>query len=271
MFILKRKQAKIQPAAPRIIRYTTEPNVQYQIVYERIYNSSQHLLIGGTTGSGKSVLLNGILSTAVLLNSPATTELILIDPKRVELRAYASLPHVLRYGDTTPTIISALTLACNIIDKRISDMITRCVKTYDGAKVVIVIDELGDLLTNPAHTAEQRRQIIGLLQHVMQIGRAAKVFVFAATQSPSRQTIPAAIRLNFTDFIALRCATRIESRQVIGENGAELLPRYGYGLYRTPDQCGLQKIAIPYIDDDYIRARTAWWGSPQSAYCVEGA
>lgn len=246
----------LQKPAPRYWRTEGAP---FQSVFGEILTNSQHLLIGGTTGSGKSVLINGLITTAITTETPAEIGLILIDPKKIELTQYENLPHTVRYADETRGIIDALTVAVKIMDGRLAELKRKRLKAYDGGKIIIVIDELGDLLSNPAHTAAEHRQIVGLLQHIIQLGRAAKVYILAATQSPSRQTIPAAIRLNFTDFVALRCATAIESRQVIGEPGAEKLPRFGAALYRTPSFCGVQEIKIPFLPDDFIAARCAWW------------
>ena len=239
--------------------YQTEPGVEYFTVYADMIDNTGHMLIGGTTGSGKSVLINALVSTAILNHTPTEANFIFIDPKRIELDLYRGLPHTIGYADTTDGIIRALDRASDIMESRFAEMKRQGIRTYVGKKIFVVVDELGDLLTNPAHTPQQHRHIVGTFQHIMQLGRAAKVFIIAATQSPSRQTIPAALRLNFTDFVALRCASAIEARQVIGESGAEKLPIYGHALYRTPNYTTVQKVKINKYSDEWIGDRCAYW------------
>lgn len=264
LFFLHRnepKTARNTPSriAPTVEQFHTEPGAQYNLLYNEIYRNAQHLLIGGATGAGKSVLLNGLITTAITVNSPAKVNFILIDPKRVELKQYKKLPHVLMHANNAETIAHALTVAARIMENRLEEMDRNDAKSYGGEKLIIVIDELGDLLNNKNLTLEQSRQIVGSLRHIMQLGRAARVFVWGATQSPSRKTIPPELQLNFTDCIALRCRSAIESRQVIGINGAEKLPQYGKGLFLTPSMVNVSDIDIPYLSDEFIEARCAWW------------
>ena len=108
--------------------------------------SQTHLLIGGTTGSGKSVLVNGLIYTA-LFQAPSQNQFILIDPKRVELCEYKSLPHVLQYASEPQTMTSALEYAMNVIESRFSLMQSQNVKKWAGGNVYVIIDELADLMT----------------------------------------------------------------------------------------------------------------------------
>lgn len=101
-------------------------------------------------------------------------------------------------------------------------------KTYTGAAIILVIDELADLLLS-----ERGNEIKTYLQKLLQIGRAARVFVWAATQSPSRKTLPAEMVINFNLRIGLKQFSPIESRQIVGVNGCEALPPYGAAIANT--------------------------------------
>ena len=209
-----------------------------------------HLLIAGATGSGKSVVINGILYTA-LYNSPAAVELILIDPKRIELIDYAQLPHTLKYASEPGDMVQALELAMTITERRYKAMQARHMKKYDGGAVYVIIDELADLMTT------NRRQVQPLLQRLAQIGRAANVHVIAATQCPLSAVIPTPIKVNFDSRVGLRTRSRQDSRNILSVGGCELLPRYGQGYYMTPD--GLTLYNIPMQDPASVKTMLEYW------------
>ena len=211
-----------------------------------------HLLIAGATGSGKSVLINSLLYTA-LFNSPAKVKLILIDPKRVELNTYASLPHVIQYASEPGQITEALTLAVQLMENRFRDMQRQRVKMYQGCDIYVVIDEFADLMTT------QKRQTLPLLQRLAQLGRAARVHLIAATQRPTKDIVNGQIKVNMDSRIALRCPTAQDSRNIINVKGAETLPRYGYGYYLTPETMQPQLITIPLTPDPEIDHRIKWY------------
>jgi len=216
--------------------------------------SATHLLIAGTTGAGKSVCLNGFVYSILGKCSPNQAKLILIDPKRVELSAFKGLPHTLNYtndGLETECILSDI---LDTIEDRYTTLSELSIKKWRGAKIYIIIDELADLLISPNGKA-----IKLLLQKILQIGRAAGVSVIACTQAPNRTIIPANLTLNFTDRIALRCISPVESRQIVQIAGAEKLPQYGKGIYLNPR--GLETINIPMIQDDDIQDRVDYWMS----------
>ena len=208
-------------------REWTTPQGQYYSLYADMLKQP-HLLIAGATGSGKSVVINGILYTA-LYNSPAAVELILIDPKRVELIDYAQLPHTLKYASDPGDMVQALELAMTITERRYKAMQARHMKKYDGGAVYVIIDELADLMTT------NRRQVQPLLQRLAQIGRAANVHIIAATQCPLSAVIPTPIKVNFDSRVGLRTRSKQDSRNILGVGGCELLPRYGQGYYMTPE------------------------------------
>lgn len=209
-----------------------------------------HLLIAGATGSGKSVVINGILYTA-LYNSPAAVELILIDPKRVELIDYAQLPHTLKYASEPGDMVQALELAMTITERRYKAMQARHIKKYDGGAVYVIIDELADLMTT------NRRQVQPLLQRLAQIGRAANVHIIAATQCPLSAVIPTPIKVNFDSRVGLRTRSKQDSRNILGVGGCELLPRYGQGYYMTPE--GLTLYNIPMQTPEDLQALLTYW------------
>ena len=212
-----------------------------------------HLLIAGATGSGKSVAINGILYT-ILHHSPATVQLILIDPKKVELVQYKDLPHVLDYAADLHTIPQALRHALKIIEDRYQEMQRDRVRKYDGADVYVVIDELADIVLT------LKSSVLPLLQRIAQIGRAARVHLIAATQCPLACVIPTPIKVNFDARLALRTRSAQDSRNILGVKGCEILPRYGYGYSMVPE--GMTLYEIPMIPDEDIDRICSYWHSP---------
>lgn len=211
-----------------------------------------HLLIAGATGSGKSVLINSIIYTA-LYSSPANIKFILIDPKRVELNNYKTLPHVIGYASEPEQIETALISAVELMESRFKAMQAVKVKEYSGAHIYVIIDEFADLMTT------QKKQTLPLLQRIAQLGRAARVHLIAATQRPTRDIINGQIKVNMDSRVALRCPTSQDSRNIINIKGAETLPRYGQGYYLTPETMQPIKIDIPYITDETIADRIRFY------------
>lgn len=209
-----------------------------------------HLLIAGATGSGKSVIVNGMIYT-MLLDSPMKYEFILIDPKRVELSMYRPVPHCIYYASEPDTIVNALHLAMDIIENRYKTMQKQGVRKYTGSKVFIIIDELADLLTT------NRRVVLPLIQRICQIGRAAAVACIACTQSPIARIIPTELKVNFDSRIALRTSCKQDSRNIIGITGCESLPKYGICYYKT--SFGIQKWKVPYYTDETINELVNQW------------
>ena len=122
-----------------------------------------HLLIAGATGSGKSVLINSLIYTA-LLKAPSQLELILIDPKRVELIEYANLPHTISYASEPGPIVNAITGAVDIMECRYNEMQRQRLKMYPGPDIYIVIDEYADLMTT------LKKQTLRPIQRIAQLG-----------------------------------------------------------------------------------------------------
>ena len=200
-----------------------------------------HLLVAGATGSGKSVVINGIIQTA-LHDAPGAVEFILIDPKRVELIDYKNMPHTLYYASEPADMLQALQIAMQITESRYQAMQAARVKKYEGGHIYIIIDELADLMTT------QKKAVAPLIQRLAQIGRAANVHIIAATQCPLSAVIPTPIKVNFDARVGLRTRCAQDSRNILGERGCEQLPRYGQGFYMTP--AGMVLYNIPMIPED---------------------
>lgn len=228
--------------------WTTPQRTVYNLYKDML--QQPHLLIAGATGSGKSVVINGIMYTA-LYKSPAQVEFILIDPKRVELIDYKTLPHVIQYASEPGDMVQALENAMEITESRYKAMQAQHIKKYQGGAVYVVIDELADLMTTA------RRQVQPLLQRLAQIGRAANVHIIAATQCPLSSVIPTPIKVNFDSRVALRTRCAQDSRNILGVKGCELLPRYGQGYYMTP--AGLTLYNIPMYSQDETEKMLAYW------------
>lgn len=210
-----------------------------------------HLLIAGKTGSGKSVVINGIIYSLLLDSTPDAVQFILIDTKRVELVQYRYIPHCIYYASEPGQPEKALEKAVNIIENRYKTMQKQQQRKYTGGKVYIVIDELADIMLT------SRAAILPLLQRVGQIGRAANVHIIAATQCPLTKVIPTELKVNFDSIVGLKTATRQHSRNITGLPGCEALPPYGYGYYITPSGCGLYK--LPLVPENDIQRVVNHW------------
>ena len=210
-----------------------------------------HLLIAGSTGSGKSVLINSLIYAA-LYRCPGTLQLVLIDPKRVELKDYTTLPHCIKYASEPHQITATLAGCVELMEARYKRFIAGQKRSTEP-HIYIIIDEFADLIQTADKAAENH------ITRLARLGRAANMHLMLATQSPSRQVITAPIKSNLTSRVALRCEEAIESRQVINSKGAEALPAVGYGLYRTPKYRIPALIKIPMTDPADLADRVRWW------------
>lgn len=209
-----------------------------------------HLLIAGATGSGKSVIVNGIIYN-LLHQGPAAAGLILIDPKRVELSQYRQVPHCIQYASEPVEFAEALQTAMAITENRYQKMQRQGIRMFDGGSVYVIIDELADLMTT------QKKAVLPILQRLCQIGRAAKMHVIAATQCPLAAVIPTPLKVNFDARVGLRTRSAQDSRNILGFSGCEELPRYGQGIYMTAE--GITRYRIPmYSDAEYANLITHW-------------
>lgn len=214
-----------------------------------------HLLIAGASGSGKSVLLNGLVC-AILRHHPNQMQMILIDPKKTELNEYAGVPHTLRHATEHGDIIAALDCAMGIVNARYKAMQRRRMRTYDGANVYVIIEEFADLVLT------DKKRVLPVVQRLCQIGRAARVHVILVTQCPLATVIPTVVKVNFTSICGLHTATRQQSRNILDMPGLEQLPRYGQCIYQTP--AGQWKYNVPFTGDEEISEVTQFYLNQRS-------
>ena len=217
-----------------------------------------HLLIAGATGSGKSVAVNGIITTLLMTESPSRAQFVLVDPKKVELSDYRSLPHTVRYASEPADMLRSLQWAVEETERRYAAMQRDGVKDYTGGDLYVIIDELADLMTT------QKRDALPVLQRLAQIGRAAHVHLIACTQNVLAVTIPTVLKCNFSTVLGLRTATRSQSRYLVDAYGCESLPDpkvegVGYGYLR--DGADLHRIRIHKYTDAEVAAVRSWWTS----------
>lgn len=211
-----------------------------------------HTLIAGATGSGKSVLINSLIYTA-LYAAPCEVGFILIDPKRVELVKYSTLPHCLLYASEPGQIIRAIRAAVQLMESRYKAMQSRRETETTEPHIFIVIDEFADLMTT------QKTETLKPLCRIAQLGRAAHIHLIAATQRPTKDIINGQIKVNIDSRVALRCPTAQDSRNIINTKGAEALPRHGFGYYLTPDTMQPQLVNIPFTDPAELQRLIEWW------------
>lgn len=229
-------------------------------IYRDMLENQPHIMIAGATGSGKSVVINALMYTALYkfpggksgaVDEANSVGFILIDPKRVELADYKALPHTLRYASEPAEMVQAIQYAMDVTEDRYRIMQNQRVKEWQGSQVYVIIDEFADLMTT------NKKQVQPLIQRLTQIGRAAKVHIILSTQYPIVKIVPTEIKINFNARIGLHTATAQDSRNIIGQSGCELLPRYGQGYYMTPE--GVKLYNIPMIEQEELAARVKWW------------
>ncbi len=212
-----------------------------------------HLLIAGQTGSGKSVMINTLITSLLYGNSPADLKLILVDPKQVEMGPYNDLPHLLSPVINEPEkCISALKWAVAEMDRRLKSMAEvgkRNIAEYNTNNpegmpyIVIVIDELADLMMMAA------RDVEALIVRLAQKSRAAGIHLVLATQRPSVDVITGLIKANVPARIAFTVASQIDSRTIIDQAGAEKLLGRGDMLLLTSDMAKPKRIQAAFIDN----------------------
>lgn len=215
---------------------------------------SPHLLIGGETGSGKSTLLNAIMLSAITKYSPKDVKFYLIDTKRVELTQYKNLPHTIGFVKEAKDVPPLLESVSRYMDSEYDRMEAIGIRKSDRPHMYIVIDEIADLMISAYNKLIQAG-----LQRILQIGRACNVHIIACTQSPSRKTLPAELVINFTNRVALHCASAIESRQILNESGAENIEELGDCLYKAPMK-GIRLLSgIPFYSESDIKSCVTFW------------
>jgi S-DNA-T family DNA segregation ATPase FtsK/SpoIIIE len=193
-----------------------------------------HLLIAGATGSGKSVCINSIITSLVCRNSPQQVQLLLIDPKRLELNLYEGIPHLVSEVVTEPKkAVRALGWVVEEMDLRYQLLASRGVRniqSYDEGLpyIVVIIDELADLMLMVPQEMEMA------VSRLAQMARAVGIHLVVATQRPSVDVITGVIKANFPCRIAFKVASKTDSRTILDANGAERLLGKGDMLMMPP-------------------------------------
>jgi len=194
------------------------------------FKNLSHVLVAGTTGSGKSVLLNSLIASLHFTTSPDDMMLFLVDCKQVEMSAfkrYKTVAQVINDVDTTKDLLSTM---CDVMDSRYRTMETTGLKRWNGTEYYIVIDELADLMLTSGYEIEQ------YLIRLAQKSRAAGIHLILATQRPTVNVITGLIKANIPTRIALKVASVRDSMVIIDHKGAEKLTGNGDGLIKLPDK-----------------------------------
>jgi len=216
-----------------------------------------HILIAGTTGSGKSVLLNAWITTFLFRTKPSELQMILVDPKRVELSLYNGIPHLLTEVITEPSkILSALRWTVAEMEQRYKDFVKAGVRNLDGYNkvpgiekkpyILFVIDELADLMIFASNDAEE------LITRIAQMARATGIHLILATQRPSVDVITGLMKANIPTRVAFSVSSLVDSRVIIDMPGAEKLLGKGDMLYLPADQAKPRRIQGPFITEKEV-------------------
>jgi S-DNA-T family DNA segregation ATPase FtsK/SpoIIIE len=248
--------------------------------------SMPHVLIAGSTGSGKSVAINAMIMSVLFKSTPEQVRMILVDPKRVELGMYEGIPHLF-----TP-IITEAKLAANALRNAVREMERRLkllaanhVRNIDqfnklfenGSEylfedvnqeplpyIIIIIDELADLMMLDRANVEES------ITRLAQMARAVGIHLVLATQRPSVDVITGLIKANVPTRMSFRLATKVDSRTIIDSNGAESLLGRGDMLFLPPGTSRLQRVHAPFVTEKEIAAVTEFWRAQGEAEYVHG-
>jgi S-DNA-T family DNA segregation ATPase FtsK/SpoIIIE len=225
-----------------------------------------HLLIAGTTGSGKSICLNVILASLLFQSTPDALSLLLIDPKRVEMIGYNGLPHLIAPVVTDwREAVGALRWLVGQMDDRFTRFAARGVRDRAAFNsrspageapvpaLVVIIDELADLMLTAGEEVEP------LVTRIAQLGRAAGIHLIVATQRPSTDVVTGLIKANFPARIAFAVASGIDSRVILDRTGAEALLGRGDMLFQAPDAPDPRRLQGALVTDAEIAALVAFW------------
>ncbi|WP_183030426.1 DNA translocase FtsK [Helicobacter pylori] len=220
-----------------------------------------HLLIAGTTGSGKSVGVNAMILSLLYKNPPNQLKLVMIDPKMVEFSIYADIPHLLTPIITDPKkAIGALQSVAKEMERRYSLMSEYKVKTIDSYNeqaenngveafpyLIVVIDELADLMMTGGKEAEFP------IARIAQMGRASGLHLIVATQRPSVDVVTGLIKTNLPSRVSFRVGTKIDSKVILDTDGAQSLLGIGDMLFTPPGTNGLVRLHAPFATEDEIK------------------
>jgi len=244
-----------------------------------------HLLIAGSTGTGKSVFLNSLILSMLYKGTPDELKMVMIDPKRLELGLYEDIPHLLAPVVTDPKVASnVLRNATREMESRLKLLAARGVRNIDQYNrtfqkgqslslfddtdatdhkplpyIVIIIDELADLMMVDTSNVEES------ITRLAQMARAVGIHLILATQRPSVDVITGLIKANFPARISFRVASKVDSRTILDANGAESLLGRGDMLYLPAGSARLNRMHGPYVTEDEISAICDHWRSQAKA------
>jgi len=235
----------------------------YPIVGDLV--SMPHLLIAGTTGSGKSVCINTLILSLLYRHKPEYCKLILIDPKMLELSIYQGIPHLLSPVITEPKkATAALKWVVGEMENRYRRMTEEGVRNISGYNekmgedpkkiipyIVVIVDEMADLMMIAG------KEIENYIQRLAQMARAAGIHIVMATQRPSVDVITGTIKANFPTRISFQVTSKIDSRTILGEQGAELLLGKGDMLFMS-SASRVIRIHGPFVSDEEIEKITTF-------------
>jgi S-DNA-T family DNA segregation ATPase FtsK/SpoIIIE len=249
--------------------------------------SMPHVLIAGSTGSGKSVAINAMIMSLLYRTTPQQVRLILVDPKRVELGMYEGVPHLFTPIITEPKLAAnALRNAVREMERRLKLLASRSVrnidqynKLFEGSTpslfdsqdqqeeplpyIIIIIDELADLMMLDRANVEES------VTRLAQMARAVGIHLILATQRPSVDVITGLIKANVPTRISFRLATKVDSRTILDTNGAEALLGRGDLLFLPPGTSRLMRLHAPYVSEKETAAVVEFWKSQGTAEYVE--
>jgi S-DNA-T family DNA segregation ATPase FtsK/SpoIIIE len=251
-------------------------------------NSMPHLLIAGSTGSGKSVAINAFIMALLYKSTPDQVRLILVDPKRVELTNYDGVPHLYTPIISEPKLASnALRNAVREMERRLKLLAQRGVRNIDqynrlfeegytpslfedGTEekplpyIVIIVDELADLMMVDGANVEES------ITRLAQMARAIGIHLILATQRPSVDVITGLIKANFPARMSFRVATKIDSRTILDANGAESLLGRGDMLYLPSGSSRVLRVHAPFVTEKEIAATVEFWKAQATAQYEHG-
>jgi DNA segregation ATPase FtsK/SpoIIIE, S-DNA-T family len=249
-------------------------------------NAMPHLLIAGSTGSGKSVAINAFIMSILYKATPNEVRMILVDPKRLELGNYEGIPHLHTPIITEPKLASnALRNAVREMERRLKLLAAKGVRNidqynrlFDGSTaslfeegdeerplpfIVIIIDELADLMMLDGQNVEAS------ITRLAQMARAVGIHLVLATQRPSVDVITGLIKANFPARMSFRVATKIDSRTILDANGAEALLGRGDMLYLPNGSARVHRVHAPFVTEKEIAAVVEFWRSQGQAQYQE--
>lgn len=227
----------------------------------------KHVLIAGTSGAGKSVLLNSLVYQIIQrppLNIPGGAFLVLLDQKGNELIDYADSPHTCCHAVEPGEVVSALENTVELMEARFQEMMIRREKIYRKSDIYIIIDEWADLMVS------SRKQVMPLIQRIAQKGRAAKIHIVLSTQCILARIVPTEIKCCFDSVVALRTATRKDSRYIIGVEDCFNLPDCG-SCYMSCKQFRkpMRYDGIPMTSEHQIADMVSYWQDVKSRNFID--